>query len=167
MASYNDSIVSIQVSLPFDDMTSLSRPQSSAAMRAPSSVYPTSSLKYTSSPYSTQQNQLHTDPTALIASESRKFLSSRKGERPYTPSSVERDRDPQRQRSGSYSASSNGAASPDTYHHYRGLPPPVPDRTHPRTHQQQLGQFSIHFSILSAIPPLPSPLSDPFFCRTS
>jgi hypothetical protein len=128
-------------------MASLSRPQSSAAVRSPPSGYPSSSLKYTNgSHYSHPQNQLHADPTAVFASESRKFLSSRKGERSY-PSSVEIDRDSGRHRSGSYSASSvsngNGAASPETYHYHRGLPPPIPDRMHPsgRSQQQQLGQF--------------------------
>lgn len=123
-------------------MASLSRPQSSAAVRSPPSGYQTSSLKYAnSSHYSNPQNQLHADPTAVFASESRKFLSSRKGERSY-PSNVEIERDPGRHRSGSYSASSNGAASPETYHYHRGLPPPIPDRMRSpgggRSQQQQL-----------------------------
>lgn len=111
-------------------MASLSRPQSSAAVRSPPQGYPTSPLKYAnSSHYSNPQSQLHADPTAAFANESRKFLSSRKGERSYS-SNVEIERDPGRYRSGSYSASNNGAASPEPYHYPRGLPPTIPDRMH-------------------------------------
>jgi hypothetical protein len=123
-------------------MASLSRPQSSAAVRSPPG-YPTSSLNYpSSSHHQNPQNQLHPDPTAVFASESRKFLSSRKGERSY-PSGVEMQKESGRHRSGSFSASSNGAASPETYHYHRGLPPPLPERmrSSSRSQQQQLGQF--------------------------
>lgn len=123
-------------------MASPSRPQSSAAVRSPPAGYPMSSLNYpSSSHYQNPQNQLHPDPTAVFASESRKFLSSRKGERSYV-SGVEVEKGSGRHRSGSYSTSSNGAASPETYHYHPGLPPPIPERMHSSSRsQQQLGQF--------------------------
>lgn len=106
-------------------MSSLSRPQSSAAVRA----HPSSPLKYSS------QNTvpLHTDPTAVFASESRKFLSSRKGERQYTsPAELDREysssgNSSSRNRSGSYSAStttnSPSPASPESYYMHQRAPP--------------------------------------------
>lgn len=129
-------------------MSSLSRPQSSAAMRSPITHAAgfSSPLKYSS-------NSFNPDSTAIFASEERKFFSSGKG------SSRDLDRDASgRNRSGSYSTSSS-AASPE-YRTYRvHSPPPIPERMqnpayNGRSQQQQLGEllFPIQPSVGSFSP---------------